>query len=565
MLTRGILTLTFVGFLFMVLPMSATAEIMHWPTEVTYYNSATAYNGVTVFAPQQQTASNSYIYAIDMYGRLVHKVLCPLAVSPYASLLEDGNFLTQGQYPAGNAGGYPTSNHYVAEVSWEGKVVNQFTVNGVHHDYKKYWNKFLNEYTYICVFTSMNFTAAQAAAWGANPNNGTIVAGSLDGIVEYDKNGNIVWQWSTADHLCQSYSPSYPNHVSDVADAPGRLDVNVHWVGQGTSFAIWTVPGSDWTHFNSCDYNPDTGYVVMNSRNMNEFWVVDHDHTFVSTTNFAANIAAAASTSGDFLYRFGCPSNYNQGGLPAWGDNVSTQLWGEHNIQWIPDTMWTGGPALPGAGHFLVFDNHQSNNNPLGGYSRMAEINPYVTGPAVSNVYPTSSAYVNPPSAGYTRQSGSSGNGFAPENVSNQIVWNFKPAMGNSLLSSHISGVQRMPNGNTLACSGEQGHFLEVTSSGQMAWEYSSPIDGTTSAVYKYQVNSSSGSNYQVFRAYRYSVLYPGINSYVRQLPNGQILPISITDLQQMGVGQTLTGQAPCTNVPCANGTVTANFPGLGF
>ena len=567
-MTKRILTFVFVGALFFGLPLAAVAEIIHWPTEVTYYNSATAYNGVTVFAPQQQGTSNAYIYVVDMYGRLVHKALSPLGISPYAAILEDGNFLVQGQYPAGNAGGYPTSNHYLAEVSWEGKVVNQFTVAGVHHDYKKYWNKFLNTYTYICVYTATNFTATQAAAWGANSQGGAfpIVAGAADGVVEYDSSGNILWQWKTSDHLCQSYSPSYPNYVTDVKNAPGQVDVNVHWVPAGGNGAAVPsqVPGPDWTHFNSCDYNPDLGYVVMNSRNMNEFWVVDHDGTFVAG-NPTQSIANAAGTAGHILYRFGCPSNYNSGSLPSFGSNGNTQLYGEHNIQFIQDTMWTGGPTLPGAGDLLVFDNHASNNNPMGSYSRLVEIDPYVTGPAVSGKYPTSSSYVDPPLAGYTSQPGSSGVGYSNENVSNQIVWLFKPQMGNGMLSTHISGVQRLPNGNTLGCSGEQGHFLEVTSTGAVAWEYTNPIDGTTNLAAKYVVNLTNGSNYQCFRAYRYPVTYPGISSYVRQIATGQILPISITDLQAAGVGQTLTGQAPCINIPCANGTNTANYPGLGF
>ena len=548
---KRLLTIVFAATLFLGLPLVAVAEIMHWPTEVTYYNPATAYNGITVWSCQQAPSSNAWIYMIDMYGRLVHKLKSPTSVQDFPQILENGNILVPGSYTGQNG-------KYFTELTWDGAIAKQLLVtNPQHHDVRKVWNKQLNAYTYMFVSRNTTFTAAQAAAWGGNPNNGTLVAGDMDGVDEIDMNGNIIWQWKMSDHLCQTTDPAKPNYVSDTSLAPGRLDISVQW---WKGAVISTVPGADWTHFNSFDYNSDLGLVVMNSRNMNEFWVVDHDGTFVAG-NPVTSIANAASSAGDFKYRFGSPSNYNQGGKPVFADNVTTQIWGQHNIQWIRPTMWpaapdgsyAAGPPLPGAGDLLVFDNHQSNDNPLGGYSRMVEINPYVSGKSGTS-FILSSAYINPPLAGYTRQNVSSGNGFGQENVSNQIVWNFKPAMGNSFVSSHISGVQRLPNGNTLACSGEQGHFLEVTSAGTIAWEYSNPIDGTTAIAYKYQVNSSQSSNYQVFRANRYAVTHPGLVNRVQLLANGQILPIV---LGETGIGSSLTGQAPCINVPCVYGSGT--------
>jgi len=553
---KRLLTIVFAATLFLGLPLVAMGEIIHWPTEVTYYDATKAYVGVTVFATQQAPSSNSWIYMIDMDGRLVHKLKTPISVSPFPFLLENGSFLISGSYQG-------QSTKYLMELNWDGSIAKSLTIaSAIHHDYKKFWNKKLNAYTYMFVSRTTTGTAAQATALGAI---GTTVTWDADGIVEIDMNGNVVWQWNMADHLCQNTDPAKPNYYADVAGAPGRLDINVHWIPAGGNGGAVpsAIPGADWTHYNSFDYNSDLGLVVMNSRNMNEFWVVDHDNTFVSTTDWSANLAAAASSAGDFKYRFGCPSNYNQGGMPVYGDNVSTQIYGQHNIQFIQPTAWpaapdgsyAAGPALPGSGDLLLFDNHASNNNPLGSYSRMLEVNPYVSGKSGTS-FTLSGAYVNPPLAGYTRQPGSSGVGFSNENVSNQITWMFKPAMGNGFLSSHISGVQRLPNGNTLGCSGEQGHFLEVTSTGAIAWEYSNPIDATTGIAYKFQQNSTQGSNYQVFRAYRYPVTHPGLVKRVQLYSNGQILPIA---LGETGVGFTLTGQAPCRNAPCVYGSGTSS------
>jgi hypothetical protein len=169
----------------------------------------------------------------------------------------------------------------------------------------------------------------------------------VNAVYEVDMNGNIVWIWSFKDHLAQSYDPTKANYVADVGTVTGKLDINVN----SNVHLITTYV--DWNHINSMDYNAQLGQIVINSRNMNEFYVIDHDNTFVSTTSLADNVAAAASSAGDFLYRWGSANNYNRGGSngtrlnPSLGSNGVTQIWGAHDIQWIRPTAYTGGPALP--------------------------------------------------------------------------------------------------------------------------------------------------------------------------------------------------------------------------
>ena len=52
------------------------------------------------------------------------------------------------------------------------------------------------------------------------------------------------------------------------------------------------------------------------------------------------------------------------------------------------------------------------------------------------------------------------------------------PQNKSDFFSSHISGTQRLANGNTLICSGEQGRFFEVDSGGKIVWEYVNPYEG---------------------------------------------------------------------------------------
>ena len=59
--------------------------------------------------------------------------------------------------------------------------------------------------------------------------------------------------------------------------------------------------------------------------------------------------------------------------------------------------------------------------------------------------------------------------------------------------SPFISGAQRLPNGNTLICSGVKGRLFEVTRDGEIVWEYMSPYFRTR----------AFGETSLVFRAYR--------------------------------------------------------------
>ena len=128
---------------------------------------------------------------------------------------------------------------------------------------------------------------------------------SIDCISEVDiQTGNLVWDWCFQDHFIQNFDAAAQNYSVDIANRYyggnieeafyRRFDVNAR-TNQGT-----VGPHSDWTHVNSMDYNADRDEVVFNSRQLSEFYVVDHNTT----------IEEAKGKKGDFLYRFGSPYNY---------------------------------------------------------------------------------------------------------------------------------------------------------------------------------------------------------------------------------------------------------------
>jgi hypothetical protein len=52
-------------------------------------------------------------------------------------------------------------------------------------------------------------------------------------------------------------------------------------------------------------------------------------------------------------------------------------------------------------------------------------------------------------------------------------VWSY--TAGAQFFSTNISGMQRLPNGNTLITEGAGGRAFEVTNDRQIVWEYMNP------------------------------------------------------------------------------------------
>jgi hypothetical protein len=77
------------------------------------------------------------------------------------------------------------------------------------------------------------------------------------------------------------------------------------------------------------------------------------------------------------------------------------------------------------------------------------------------------------------------------------IVWQYTDPALFEFFSPYISGAQRLPNGNTLICEGIHGRLFEVTSGGEVVWEYVNP--------HFFEEPGRPGLNNLVFRAFRYT------------------------------------------------------------
>ena len=81
-----------------------------------------------------------------------------------------------------------------------------------------------------------------------------------------------------------------------------------------------------------------------------------------------------------------------------------------------------------------------------------------------------------------------------------EVAWRFTAPQDQQFFSGHISGAERLPNGNVLICEGSAGRIFEATRSGEVVWEWQSPF---------YTERLSGGSGVYIFRAHRYALDHP--------------------------------------------------------
>jgi hypothetical protein len=461
-----------------LLAASATAyERLQGPTELLFHDKDKAFDGYTLFGVAGRTV------LLDMKGRVVHT--WPIGTNPH--LLDNGNVLDASKDDPSGFSGF-------REVTWDGRTVWEYTETRAgyapHHDWVRIFNRKLNAPTTLYI-ANRPISEEQALAAGADPKKGPYRDGQMDAVVEVDMQGRVVWEWWFFDHVVQDVDPAKPNFVGagkTVADHPGRINLN--------------MPGRplkrDWLHCNSLDYDAATGHIVINSV-QGELYVVDHDGTFVAGDP-KAGIAKAAGAAGDFLYRFGDPARYGQGDPPRvlenWDSATSghKQMGGSHDAHWVK-------PGLAGAGHLMVFNNGQYlfQRTPQ---SSVLEINPFLDAKGRDT-----GGYVNPPDAGYRRETYDKDTHNQPRQISRQVVWSYRSVNSHGFFSHIGSSAQRLPNGNTFICSDTEGHLFEVTADGALAWEYINPI--TRDGVVKTLGDVLPMTN-SVFRAFRYGPEHPG-------------------------------------------------------
>jgi hypothetical protein len=234
-----------------------------------------------------------------------------------------------------------------------------------------------------------------------------------DYVYEVSWDGKILWDWLASDHVDEF---GLSEDMRNIIHRAERFNKD-----RGSY---------DWLHINAM------AYIGPNR------WYDDGDERFNPENIMLSirwlNVIAIIDRSGAVVWRMGPDYRLSE----AW--NEIGQIIGHHHPHIIPK-------GLPGAGNLLVFDNggasgygFQNPADPDGTrssrrhYSRVLEINP----------------------------------------VTYEKVWEYR-AGGNQafrFFSHYVSAAQRLPNGNTMITEGADGRIFEVTSEGDIVWEYVSPF-----------------------------------------------------------------------------------------
>lgn len=255
--------------------------------------------------------SSDIVPLIDMNGTVAHQWDLGTTLGLSAYLLPGGKLLAT----------YTLKNDYYNENGSNGGGIEILDWNG-----SKEWSYELSNGTYhlnhdvaymndgdILAIAYERVVGSNAIALGFDPSyvdaHGEVW---LEAILEINTSDNqIVWTWHAKDHLGSGINELDPSYV------PNKKT-------------------PDWLHFNSIDYNDASDEILVSSRNLNEFYIIDHK-------------------TGAILYRYGNPAAYKGSGAQT--------LFGQHDVHWIDPNS--------ASSDILLFDNGNKRTRP---YSTVLEL-----------------------------------------------------------------------------------------------------------------------------------------------------------------------------------------------
>ncbi|MFK7740856.1 MAG: aryl-sulfate sulfotransferase [Planctomycetota bacterium] len=352
---------------------------------------------------------------LDGQGVVVHT--WPGANSIISYILEDGSLL-RGMIEPNN--GFPGTTGRLQKLDIDGNVTWDLLVSSpsrlMHHDIHGLPNG------NVLVMAADYLPASDGIDQGRDPSLLPAAEWLPESILEIQQTGpttgQVVWEWHITDHLVQDFDSTKSNY-GVVADHPELVDIN---------FPPIALAFGDWNHCNGIDYDPVEDWIVISSREQSEVWLIDHSTT---TAEAAGHTGGARGKGGDLLWRWGNPQVYDR------GTNADRQLFRQHDPRFL-------SAGTPGQGQMTIF-----NNNAFANQSAVLEIDLPRDPQGMPFIEPISNAF----------------GPLAP-------VWTFTEP---GFFSGFVSSAERLPNGNTLICSGSQSRIFEIDPAGTTVWSYTHP------------------------------------------------------------------------------------------
>jgi hypothetical protein len=353
-------------------------------------------------------------------------------------LLENGNLLRAGK-------------DSLEIRDWDNNLVWSYSTsqNNIrqHHDIEPLPNG-----NVLCLSKEV-FTPAEIIEMGRDTS---MVDGNfrVDRIIELQPVGsndaNIVWEWHIVDHLIQDFDSTKPN-FGVVENHPELLDLNFE-----------NNQNSDWSHGNAIDYNPELDQILLTLRHLSELYIIDHSTTMAEA---AGHSGGNSNKGGDFLWRWGNPQVYRQGGA------VVQKLHFPHDGKWVEE-------GYSDEGKITVFNN--------GGDGTQSFSSIHLLSPEIDT-------------AGYVMQNQQ----FLPADYD----WSWQGAIfGDTILENKKSGTQALQDGNMLICESSLGRISEITKTGTHLWSYRNPVGDSI-----FDQNQVVGpEDNSVYKAEKYPLDFPG-------------------------------------------------------
>lgn len=415
------------------------------------YKKHLSAEGYTLFFPRNQ----STVFLINNCGEIVHQWEDDEIYVPNNAvyLIEDGS-LVKCKKNFNGFTGTEGAGFFVEIRSWENELLwsykSQTPDERLHHDVEVLPNG------NILMIAWERRSGEEARANGRLEEFLTTDVLYPDYIFEINPTNNEkVWEWHAWDHVIQDVDSTKLN-FGVVRDHPELIDINYV---ENTGTQDW-----DWLHMNAIDYHEELDHIMLCVPYFNELWIIDHSTT---TEEAAGHSGGNSGMGGDLLYRIGNPQSYKRG---TEDDQI---LFFPHDTHWANDFIDSGHPNY---NDILIF-----NNNAQEDVSTMEIFeNPWdetiATYPMFDGIY-------------------------SPSIFENSIT-HPNPT---SFYSRGLSGVQVLPNGNILGCSGGQGYFMELTADNEIVWEYKVPI--INGAFVPQGVEVDYWENL-TFRAFKYPTSY---------------------------------------------------------
>jgi hypothetical protein len=416
-----------------------------YPTGTTIYDPEKCWNGYTSFS------AGGPAQIIDMNGNVVNSWQ---GLSGQAKMFPGGYVTGTSGRAVGVRYAKNGDSSDLIQVDWDGNIVwefNKYELVDVpggepvwrarwHHDFQREGNPVGY---YVPGMDALVDSGNTLILCHKNVNNPAMSdVPILDcTIIEVTWEGEIIWEWACSDHVEEM------GFSKEAREAMAR-NPNITGPATGGTYGppLTTVQYQpepqddqvgDWVHMNAISYlGPNKWFDMGDERFHPENIIWDGRQTNI--------IAIIDKKTGKLVWQVG-PEYSATEALRKLG-----QIIGQHQAHMIPR-------GLPGEGNILVYDN--------GGRAGYGAPNPGA-----------------PTGLGYVRRDYSRVLEFDPTTL--EIVWQHTPIEAgytgyehaSYFYSPSISGMQRLPNGNTLICEGQSGRLIEVTPEHETVWEYVAPL-----------------------------------------------------------------------------------------